>query len=186
MRKTSIVADSSFFICFLDDIKEFKTLIKLLKYDKFVYLTGKIIEREIRLSKNFNYINQPFEYYVSVFKYYNYEKIIEPFLSIKEIKKGEHEAIVIAYIIEYLNKDFIVILDEEWARNYFVKNFPNLTKNLKGTVGFLKFLTVNHDLILHHEAIKLLEKIKKSKFRIKNNIINRIIKIIKKDYAKRY
>lgn len=47
MRKTSIVADSSFFICFLDDIKEFKTLIKLLKYDKFVYLTGKIIEREL-------------------------------------------------------------------------------------------------------------------------------------------
>ncbi|MHA1987265.1 MAG: hypothetical protein ACW98D_11540 [Promethearchaeota archaeon] len=173
--KTNIIADSSFYICFLDDIKDPDILILFFTQPEFIFILGNIISGEVEKSVNFSNIQDKFRSYVKIFSYYEYGEIIKPFFSEDEILKGEHEVIVISYIFYYLEKNFLAILDETWARTYYITNFPEIEDKMIGTIGFIEECVCNHNFFSPKLAIIILEKIIKSKFRIKEDIIRRAI-----------
>jgi len=180
--KTNVIADSSFYICFLDDIVDHEILILFITRQELIFTVGRIIAKEIKKSSNFENIKKNFNSNILIFSYYEYGEILKPFFSEDEILKGEHEVIVISYIFYYLNKRFLVILDDIWARKYLINNFPDLEDNLKGTIGFIEYSASNHSFFTPKSAIIILEKIKKSKFRVKENIIRSTIKKIQDLY----
>jgi len=175
MTKYSLIPDSSFYICFLDDIKEPKYITRLLKCDKFVCYTGPIIKKEIEKSLNYFHIENTINRDVFIFEYYNYGEILRPFFSINEIKKGENEVIVISYILYSQNRTFITILDDGDPRKFLKQNFPEIYNSVEGTITFTANCCIKNNIFSQEETLNILELIRKSKFRVDNKIVDEAI-----------
>ncbi|MHA1285377.1 MAG: hypothetical protein ACTSVV_11300 [Promethearchaeota archaeon] len=171
-----IVSDSSFFICFLDDIQAHQYLLSILEYDLFTFVIGVIIKQELKKSPNYCVIENKIENDFIHFSHYQLSEIIKPFFSEKEIEKGEHEVFAISFLMCDLKEKFITILDDDNARKFFINNLPECHKNLIGTVGFVEMCVVNHSIFNKEQGIEILILIRNSKFRINIDIINKIIK----------
>jgi len=87
MSSVNVVPDSSFYICFLDDINAPHYLLQLLNARIFKFILGKIIKTEIEKSPNYKSIEKTIDSRVEIFEYYNYGEILRPFFSLEEIKK---------------------------------------------------------------------------------------------------
>jgi len=174
-----VVADSSFYICFLDDIKRPEYLIRLL--DHFEFVLGKIIHKEIKKSPNYSRIENIVKRKVLYFEYENYGEILRPFFSMEEIQKGEHEAIAIYIILVRIEllKVFLII-DDSNARKFIKKNFQNIYPMIKYTVQLIVECYLNHSIFKKEEIVEILELIKTSKFRINKNLIDHLLKNLKK------
>lgn len=177
---TKVIPDSSFYICFIDDIKEPKYLIRMLSANAMEFIIGQKIKEEIKKSQNYNAIEILIDNHTQSFEYYKYGEILKPFFSAEEIKKGEHEVIVISYVMYHLGIAFIAIIDEDESRKFVEKNFPELLEKLVGTVGFIALCCCKYKIFSKNECILLLNKIKKSKFRIKNSIIEETVERIRR------
>ena len=178
-----VVADSTFYICFLDDIKRSEYLIRLANHFEFV--VGKVIHEEIKKSQNYSCIENIMKKKVLHFEYENYGEILRPFFSMKEIQKGEHEAIAISIIlvrIEFL--EIFLIIDDNDARNFIKKNFQDIYPMVKYTVQFIVECYLNHSIFKKEEIIEILMLIKKSKFRINKNLIDNLLKNLERGYRK--
>ena len=137
MRNPSIIADSSFYICFLDDIKKPEYLKHILTHFRFVI--GKIVKKEIARSPMFKKIESIINTVVdNISADENFDELLKPFFSVKEIEKGEDEVIAIAYVFNILELYFYFILDDESARHFVEINFSELKDRMYGTVGFIK------------------------------------------------
>ncbi|MEX2705952.1 MAG: hypothetical protein Q6352_011905 [Candidatus Freyrarchaeum guaymaensis] len=180
MSSVNVVPDSSFYICFLDDINAPHYLLQLLNARIFKFILGKIIKTEIEKSPNYKSIEKTIDSRVEIFEYYNYGEILRPFFSLEEIKKGDNEVIVISYVLYFLNLTFITILDDTKPRKFLERNFPELYTRVVGTVGFIEKCSCQYNIFSKEKGITILNLIKKSKFRIKNEIVNKTIERIGK------
>ena len=178
MNSITIVPDSSFFICFLDDIKQPQILIQILEYRLFKFFTGSIIRSEIQRSQNFTDIEGEFSSRVDRLDYYNYGELLRPFLSVSEIEKGEHEVIVISYIMHLSGCNILAILDDESPRTYFRSRFPELSDKVTGTIGFIEQCTCSYGIFQTNKGTTILSLIAESKFRVKKHIVDGAIKRI--------
>ena len=181
MRQTEIVPDSSFYYCFTDDIDKPDTLVTLLSHASFHFVTGPIIESEVKKSEKFSTITNAFEHNVETFTYYDYGEIIRPLFALDEITKGEHEVVVISYILHHQEANYKSIVDEDPTRSFLERTYPELFKNVTGTVGFLEYCTVHYKLISKGDCITLLERIRTSRFRIKERIVDEAIERVRRD-----
>jgi len=84
-----VIPDSSFYICFIDDIKEPKYLIRVMRANAMEFIIGQKIKEEIKRSQNYNAIEIPIDNYTQSFEYYKYGEILKPFFSAEEIKKAK-------------------------------------------------------------------------------------------------
>lgn len=172
--KRELVADSSFYICFLDCIKDTKSLIEILDNFK-AHIPPKVSEeirnspnwRRISNHKNLNHFSNP---------PFDIGKLIQPFLSKQEIKKGEYDIILTAYFIFNLSKekDFVLVIDDKKPRNFVQKNFLDLAHYLRGTVNFIRDCYVNYKIFNKNEVLVLYDNIEKSNFRVKLNILTNL------------
>ena len=165
------VADTTFYSCFLNDIEEPQFLIRYL--DSFKHHIGPKVKKEISSSENYHLIQNHRN--LNCFpdlRIADISTIINPLFSNQEKHKGEQEAIAIAYVAFCLNQDLIIVIDEKNARNVLVNNISCLKPFLRGTVGLIERSVGQYKLLNSREAISLLEKIKKSKFRVSNHIVN--------------
>jgi len=72
MSSVNVVPDSSFYICFLDDINAPHYLLQLLNARIFKFIFGKIIKNEIEKSSNYKTIEKTIDSRVEIFEYYNH------------------------------------------------------------------------------------------------------------------
>lgn len=175
-----VIPDSSFYICFIDDINEPEYLIRILSTNAMEFIIGQKIKEEIKKSQNYDAIEILINNHTQSFEYYSYGEILKPFFSVEEIKKGEHEVIAISYVMYQLGIVFIAIIDEDKSRKFVEKNFPELLEKIVGTVGFIALCCCRYKIFSKNECILLLNKIKKSKFRIKNSIIEETVERIRR------
>jgi len=91
-----IVPNSTFYICFLDDINCPQYLIRILDHEGFEFLTGKKILEEIKKASGYQFVRKNIEEKVRIFEYVAYSEILRPFMSLEEIKKGEDEVFAIS------------------------------------------------------------------------------------------
>jgi predicted nucleic acid-binding protein len=181
MTATEIVPDSSFYYCFVDDVNRPDVLVTLLTYTSFHYVTGPVIDSEVRGCRRFGNIEQAFEANVESFAYYQYGEIIRPLFALDEIKKGEHEVVVISYIFHHQGATYKSIIDEAPTRTFLQRSYPELSRNMNGTIGFLEHCTIDCKLISKGDCITLLEEIKESRFRIEDRIVDEAIERLRRD-----
>jgi predicted nucleic acid-binding protein len=174
-----IIPDSSFYICFIDDIEDCESLIEILKNKAFRFVIGIVVKGEIKKSKKYQIIEDYIENSILYFSETNYGELLKPLFSEEELRKGENEVITISYILFDLNYDFITILDDDEPRKFFLINFPEFADKLKGSIGFIKDCVCIQKIFTKDKGLNILACIKNSKFRIKKDIINDIIEKIK-------
>lgn len=121
MIDTKVISDSTFYICFLDDISYPEGLKKIICSGKFKFVIGPIVMSEIEKSPNYHFIKPDLSKVQENPLPFNYGEIVRPFLGIEEIKKGEHEVIGIAIVYYLMGREFILILDEDGPREIIEK-----------------------------------------------------------------
>lgn len=171
-----LIPDSSFFICFFDDLKPLLTKeVRLLCVEKvldnFDVKVTPIVFSEVGFKNEDECIKR---HIVPVnFNYTTDNNVLE---SLRPVwSKGEFEVICLAYNYKTTsNSNFIFIIDDLNARKIISNYLNELEIFLKGTVGFIGYCT--HQKIFDQEgAISILTAIKKSKFRVDKQIVNMII-----------
>jgi predicted nucleic acid-binding protein len=170
------VADSSFYVCFLDDInrpKELKRILSELKFWLPTYILG-----EISNCKNFS-DTVGSSNIVRLDDSYNLANILKTFVSEKQFKKGETEAIALAYVLLKMSQLHKLILDDIQARKFVKDKISALTRYTIGTVGFIGNCCCDYRFIMKDEGLLVLELIKSSKFRVKDTILKDVISRIK-------
>ncbi|NJD76573.1 MAG: hypothetical protein FIB08_05675 [Candidatus Methanoperedens sp.] len=129
-----IVPDSSFYICFANDLKRREWLYELANLYP-VYIGKRILKeifKEVSDDKDF----------LSTVKIidFDYYELIKPYFGRNEmhIDDGEYEAIGIAHFLVIKGYLRYLIIDETRARNFVNRHFPSLTDKMVGTIGFLR------------------------------------------------
>ena len=172
-----VIPDTSFFICFLDDIRASAHLLKIFGSDRFILVVGRVVHSEVKKSENYHQIEHILISAES-YDYTQFGEILRPFMSVEEISKGEHEVIATAYVLNFLGYDLIFILDDDDARNLVMKNLREIADKMTGTVGFVKLCCCEHEVFNKEEAKSILIMIKNSKFRVKKEIVEKTIEDI--------
>lgn len=175
MPPTRIVPDSSFYICFLDDIRRVDALLRLMTCEYYSLVMGSVIRREVTAKECPEDFLDALHHHVEGFEYQAYGEILRPFFGDEEIRKGESEAVVISFILHRMGERHILIIDESPARRFVGGRFPELLQYLTGTVGFLETCTVLRNIFTPEEAIELLRAMLASTFRIDPDIVHEAI-----------
>jgi predicted nucleic acid-binding protein len=166
----NIIADSSFYLCFLDDINEPSFLDRII--DKFDFYITPIVEHEIKFEKN--EMLKRNEKIIRVGNHINFGEILKPFLSVKSLEKGEHEVIGLGYHFFMIGMPFYLIIDDHDAKEFVRKNINDLFSFLHVTLGFIKIGCCYFKIFSKEEAITIVNKIEHSKFRISKDILKKI------------
>jgi hypothetical protein len=173
-----LIPDSSFFICFLDDLEgylPFDERIKVLTKitDRFDIKVGPEVERESPLHK----LPVCVKIRIGKIDYSGLTARAEPSLELLRplLGKGELEVITGAFL-HYQNNDFefLFILDDGTARDLVNQIFPLLVKHMKGTVGFIGHCAIL-SVVDKEGAIHLLTFLRTTKFRVRPSIITTVI-----------
>lgn len=171
-----VIPDSSFFICFLDDLEGHLPLTDRLRLlagisCSFPVMITPAVEQESRYQRLPTGVsNQIQRITINGLPTDPSIELLRPLLG-----KGEHEVITFARSC-LLNGDsiFIFILDDGVARNLVKRILPALVSHMKGTVGFLGFCAIRK-VLEKNETINLLTIIGKSKFRVDRSTISTVI-----------
>jgi predicted nucleic acid-binding protein len=163
-----IIADSTFYLCFLDDIKKPDYLLLVIK--KLDLFIGKIVKTEIEKSSNFSKIRDFIGNRITYFEYADFGELLKPFFSSVEIMKGENEVIAISFILYKKNENILVVIDDEGARKFVMRNVQEISDKMIRTVGIVKYLCEDR-LFSKTETINVLNMIKNSKFRVPESVI---------------
>ena len=168
------VADSSFYICWTDDMNKRICIHEFLSFYQF-YI-GETILNEISSSHS---SDNEFKSKVQKLNY-DYTVLFKPLIKGK-LDKGEFEAIGIAKNLFEKGELKHLILDDGPARNLLKRNFPELEDKQCGTVGFVRECYFDQN-ISKDKAIKTLEAMKK-KIINNTNEKKRICSMNPNDYA---
>jgi predicted nucleic acid-binding protein len=166
-----LLADSSFYLCFLEDIEQPQVLLRIL--DRFDFLITPIVYREVSKSDNFNHIQKHPK--ITLVQKENLGQALKPFFSKKQIEKGETEIIELAYQY-YANKDpKKFILDDKEPRLFIAQNLAYLEKFMVGTVGFVGECYYDYLVFGKNEAYILVVAIGESTFRVSAEVIREVL-----------
>jgi predicted nucleic acid-binding protein len=175
MPPTRVVSDTSFYICFLDDIQRVDALLRLLTCEWYGFVMGAIIRREVTAKECPMEFLKALDTHVERYEYYNYGEILRPFFGDSEIERGESEAVVISFILHTRGEYHRLIIDESPARRFIERTHPDLLRYLTGTVGFVESATVARNVFTPEEAIEILRSISSSRFRIDPGMVQEAI-----------
>lgn len=166
-----MLADSTFYLCFLEDIEKPDILLKMLSTFKFI--VPPLVFEEVRVCKNYKHM-RGVNTVIILYSEMNLGEVLKPFFSTEEVKKGEAEVIALAYLLHESNKIHNFILDEQDARNFVTNNLPHLCKKMIGTVGFIGECHCNFRILLKDHALAILQDIRNSRFRVTDKILNNV------------
>jgi len=170
-ESSEMLADSSFYLCFLEDIKQPEVLLRILQ--RFDFLITPIVYKEVSKSDNFNRIQSCHR--LRLISKENLGEILKPFFSQKEIEKGETEVIELAYEYYAEGRPRMFIIDDKEPRLFVTRNLPYLSELMVGTVGFVGECYYEYAILDKNEASVLLLVISTSSFRVTPEIISEVL-----------
>jgi predicted nucleic acid-binding protein len=171
-----VIADTSFYVLFLKDICKPKYL-KIITNNFEFNITPTLIQEVIKKTTIKNFTDQ-YSCITSINPNYNFNEILRPFFSTKELDDGETEVIGLVYQWYKTIPIHKFILDDGPARKFVERNLSEIKSMMIGTIGFIGDCHCNFYIIKKDEALNLLVDIKRSPFNIKDNIINVVSKRI--------
>lgn len=170
-EKSSIVADSTFFLCFLEDIEQPEVLARML--NRFDFLMTPLVYKEVSKCANFKNIETNPK--LILVPRENLGEILRPFFSKKQIEKGETEVIELAYEFYANGTPRTFILDDNEPREFITRNLSYLVDLMIGTVGFVGECYYKYEILEKNEATVILFTISMSNFRVSKEIISEVL-----------
>ncbi len=162
------MADSSFYICFLDDIA-CPALLNLMLEGPFQFLITRIVHDEIKASEN--YLQIQAERLKKLEEPFDISEILRPFFGKDEASKGEHEVVAFSLILYENDPDLIIILDDAQPRKMLERHNPRVANNVYGTVGFVASCHCDYDILQKRDTLEAIRAVGESKFRVSGDII---------------
>jgi len=172
MQSRTVVADASFYLCFLEDIRRPDVLIFV--NPSFDFMITPIVFDEVSVCSNYGSIKGKFTL-IQAASQYNMTEILRPFFAENQVKKGESEVIALAFFIFDQGDLKNFILDDEPARKFVLNNLPILKNSMTGTVGFIALCACEYSLMTKEYSLQVLKEIERSPFRIESHILSNII-----------
>ena len=152
----TVVADTSFYLCYHDDINKRDFLDVFL--DSYSFHLGPRILNElpVALSKS--------DRFLSAIKFNDecFFELIKPYFGRSENHRndGEYEAIGLAYHLNFHFGLKYLIIDDKRAYNFVTANFTSLEHKLIRNIGFIVNSCKKDSIISLEMAIEILESIK--------------------------
>ena len=156
MRENCVSSDSSFYICFSDDLNRKDWLVRFT--ETYLFHLGDRILAEIP-----DNLKATPQFMSSIrFMRYDYFELIKPYFGRdpKHRDDGEYEAIGIGHHLNDLGLLAFLILDDARAKNFVKTHLPHLSQKMVGTLGFLRDCCCRDKTIGAFEAIAILYDIK--------------------------
>ncbi len=176
--KKDLIADTTFYSCFLDCINDEKPLIKIL--ESFKTHLSPILHKELSNSPNIHLLKDK----MNIF--HNFTNIgldlsaaAKPFFSNQERDKGEAEILVLAYICYNMGMEISIIIDEISKKDLLLRLIPQLKNSTTGTISFIVNCVNPYNIFNKEEALELLRLIRPTKFRVPSRVIDEAEKSIK-------
>lgn len=163
-----MIADSSFYICFLDDIT-CPALLNMMLVGPFQFLITRIVHDEIKKSEN--YLQTRTDRIRRLEDPFDISKILKPFFGRGEVSKGEHEVVAFSMILSEDYPDLIIILDDAQPRKILERHNPRLASNMYGTVGFVVSCHCDYATLQKGDVLGAVKAIGESKFRVPDDVI---------------
>ena len=163
-----VIADSSFYICFLDDIT-CPALLNLILEGPFQFLITRIVHDEIKASEN--YLQIQTGRLKKLEEHFDISEILRPFFGRGEASKGEHEVVAFSLILYENDPDLIIILDDAQPRKILERHNPRLANNTYGTVGFVVSCHCDYAILQKRDTLEAIRAVEESKFRVSGDII---------------
>lgn len=171
----NLVADSTFYLFFIDDTNNSDSLCKILEI--FTAQLSPTIHKELHLKNKDAKLKKLIESSCNVFQdsRIKYAEALRPVFSKEELQKGEHELIAIAVLCNELKIELILVIDDEGPRKIISNHFAYLSVYLTRTGRFIEKCYSQYDVLKKDEAIKLINDMKKSKFHIDKRSIDQLL-----------
>lgn len=166
-----LVADSSFYVCFLNDIKQQIPLEKILTELKF-YVPSCIVNEVSKCSEFKSILSSTKAKILD--SSYNFADILRPFVSKNQFDKGETEAIALAYVLNRMQRLHKLILDDKGARDFVINKLSLLANYMTGTVGFVADCCCYYCFLTREEGLRIFELVELSQFRVDNNVLSQV------------
>ncbi len=174
-----VVADSSFYICFLHDIQNPELLHILLR--EFEFAMGQKVHWEICNCTNYDSIRN--NEHIVVVTDMNFSEILRPFFSKYEIEKGEGEIVALAVLLHGLNRLHILILDDDAPREFVERNLNHMLPLMTGTVGFVGKCYYETHILEKAHSLQILSDIEHSNFRVSQEVISKVRSLIDGEFG---
>jgi predicted nucleic acid-binding protein len=165
-----VVADSSFYICFLEDIEHPEYLLAIVERLDFMITEG--VFAEVSKCSSFENVRSGFRVkHTSLDP--DVSAVLRPLFSEAQWRRGEAEAIALG--IWLLNDNLLskLILDDEQARSFVERNVGSLTRLMTGTIGFIGFC-VEQEVMTRDTALQILLLIEGSNFRVSGEVLSNV------------
>lgn len=166
-----IVADSTFYLCFLEDIHKPEVLIHVL--DFFDFLITPLVQEEV--SRSISYTEIQSHPKLIPYPKENLGEALRPFFSEKQIQKGETEVIELAYDFFINGNPKLFILDDKQPRSFVHRTLPYLEDLMIGTVGFVGDCYCDYSIIEKDNAQALVILISESPFWVSADVIRKVL-----------
>jgi hypothetical protein len=162
-----VIADSTFYILFYNDIYDTESLYCILK--KYHMYIGNRLKHELRhhISKDSKFLSlindKELDVDIGELLKNFYEFLLVEYPDyVKDINDGEYEVMGISYLFKQSGSLDYLIIDDKYAYNFVLKNLNYIKENLVRTIGFLSN-GCKKDKILEIKFVKdILNKIEKS------------------------
>lgn len=157
MVTEGIAPDSSFFICFSNDLNRHE-LIHDTATMYSIYIGKRVLNETSQIFEDETLRSMVAEIDV------DYYEIVKPYFgrSEKHEEDGEYEAIGIAFFLYQKNDLRFLILDERRATKFTNRYFPELSESLVGTVGFIRDCCIVDRKISQDRAIEIFTAMKEA------------------------
>ncbi|MCK9313579.1 MAG: hypothetical protein M0P20_05975 [Methanocorpusculum sp.] len=182
MNKMIVIPDTSFFVCFIDDLADFVPENDRYQYLNVISTVYQItVTPEVRKETSWNRVPEIIQTQCYYAENILSPPTVDPIIEQLRLLLGKGEIDVISYSNMYKREkidDFKFVLDDGMARKLVSENLPILVTHMVGTVGLLKICALEkiYDKV---SIINILENIKVSKFRIQDDMVCKIIIEIK-------
>lgn len=167
-KSGKFVADSTFYLCFLEDIKNTKELFNLLAL--FDFLMTPLVSKEVSRSEKYRKIGGLPSIPVHDMNV-DAAQLLRPLFTQKQIMKGETEVIILSYHLFQSNSLFKMLLDEHQPREFVRKALNELSSSMIGTVGLIGDCCCKYKYFSRDSSLWLLDEIEHSAFRVDSDIL---------------
>lgn len=165
-----MVADSSFYLCFLEDIESPQYLLSMLS--QFDFVMPSLVLEEVRRCRNYRMLGVDPGIKLTDPDFESRE-ILRPLFSADQWRKGEAESIALAHSMQLSGVLWKLILDDTQARTFVERILPSLSEFMTGTLGFIA-ICYETRIFSQGDSLTIIALIEKSPFRTSGEVLSTV------------
>ena len=172
-RTTTAIADTSFYVFFIDNMDGIEYLAVIA--GSYLLVATALVMKELSRNRDAEELRgmvvpAGFEYYIA--------ETLRPFFNGRRPVRGEHEVIALGHLMHKRGVPVVVIIDDGRARKFAARHFAHLGRSITGTLGFVVECGRNGTLAAG-DAERVLEAMKSSRFRVPDGLVDEALREVR-------